>query len=260
VQQPANDGRDAVQPSDEHSVLEKAFRILGAFDEKHSHLNLSEISRRSQVPLTTTHRIVSQLMASGALERVSAGGYRVGLRLWEIASLAPRSVDLQRIALPFMQDLYETIHYPVHLAIREGNEVVFVARLVDQTLTNARPRVGGRYAIHATAVGHVLLAFAPPEVQDEILAHPLQAFTRLTETDPDVLRLVLDRVRHEELATSDRQIDTDLVSIAAPIYSPTKDVAAALSIIIPFDQMQGRSWGYLVQASARGISRANRGR
>lgn len=245
----------------ESSVMEKGFRILGAFDEKHYQLNLSEISRRSALPLTTTHRIAAQLVASGALERVVASGaYQVGLRLWEIASLAPRSVDLQRIAMPFMQDLYETMHYPVHLAIREGNEVVFVARLVDKTLTDARPRVGGRYAIHATAVGHILLAFAPPDVQNEILEAPLNRLTSHTETDPAVLRVTLGRVRREGLAISDRQIDTDLVSIAAPIYDSSNRVVAALSIIVPFTQMQGRAWGYPVQASARGISRANRPR
>jgi DNA-binding IclR family transcriptional regulator len=250
-----------VPQPEERSVMEKVFRLLGAFDEKHNQLSLSEISRRSALPLTTTHRIAAQLVSCGALERMAEGGaYQVGLRLWEIASLAPRSVELQRIALPFMQDLYEITHYPVHLAIREGNEVVFVARLVDKTLTNARPRVGGRYAIHATAVGHVLLAFAPTEVQDEILQGPLERYTPYTETDPIKLRTALDRVRREGLATSDRQIDTQLVSIAAPIYDSSATVVAALSIIIPFDQMKGRSWGYLVQASARAVSRANRTR
>lgn len=240
------------------SVIGKAFAILGAFDEKHHHLNLSDISRRSQLPLTTTHRIVSRLLAAGALERTETNEYRIGLRLWEIASLAPRSVELQRIALPFMQDLYETAHYPVHLAIREKNEVVFVARLVDKSLTNARPRVGGRYPIHVAAVGQVLLAYAPEQERDEILAGELKSYTPYSETDPAKLRLKLDRVRYEGVATSVREIDENLVSIAAPIYDQSNEVVAAMSIIVPFDEMQGRSLGYLVQAIARGISRAYR--
>jgi DNA-binding IclR family transcriptional regulator len=243
---------------DESSVVGRGFKILGVFDEGSSHLNLSEISRRVRLPLTTTHRIVTQLLAVGALERTTGGEYRIGLRLWEIASLATRSVELQRIALPFMQDLYETARYPVHLAIREGNEVVFVARLVDKALTSAHPRVGGRYSIHATAVGQVLLAYASLADQEEFLEQEFRAYTPYTETDPAKLRLVLDKVRLAGVATSDREIDEELVSIAAPIYGPAGDVVAALSIIVPFGQTHGRSLGYMLQAVARGISRANR--
>ncbi|HEV2778137.1 MAG TPA: helix-turn-helix domain-containing protein, partial [Actinophytocola sp.] len=77
------------------SVLRRALRILDAFEEAQTGLRLSEISRRSGVPLTTTHRIVGELHAWGALERDPAGEYRIGLRLWEVAALAPRSVGLQ---------------------------------------------------------------------------------------------------------------------------------------------------------------------
>jgi DNA-binding IclR family transcriptional regulator len=245
-----------MEPTDDASVIDKAFRILGVFDEKHNLLPLSNISRRAHLPLTTTHRIVGRLLSTGALERVDTGEYRIGLRLWEIGSLSPRSGSLQRVALPFMHDLYETTRCPVHLAIREGGEVVLIASLVPKRYGKERPRVGGRYAIHATAVGHVLLAFAPRDIQDDILAQPLELYTPYTETDPAKLRQVLKQVRREGLATSDRQVDRHLVSIAAPIYDAMDEVVAALSIIVPFEQIQGRSWGYLVQAIARGISRA----
>lgn len=242
--------------TDDSSVLDKAFRILGVFDEKHQLLPLSNISRRAHLPLTTTHRIVGRLLAAGALERVETGEYRVGLRLWEIGSLAPRSVGLQRVALPFMHDLYETTRNPVHLAIREGREVVMIASLVPKKHSKERPRVGGRYALHATAVGHVLLAYASEEEREEILAQPLEPYTSYTETDPEKLRRVLKQVRQDGLATSDRQVDRHLVAIAAPIYDTMGQVAAALSLIVPFEQIHGRSWGYLVQAIARSISRA----
>src|ERR1041384_1895623 len=92
------------------SVLRRALCILGTFEDATTGMNLSELSRRSGVPLTTTHRIVTELHEWGALERDDSGSYRMGLRLWEVGALAPRSVGLQRIALPFMQDLYETTH------------------------------------------------------------------------------------------------------------------------------------------------------
>lgn len=238
------------------SVLRRALRILDTFADAEAGLRLSEISRRSGVPLTTTHRIVAELLEWGALERDGAGDYRVGLRLWEVAALAPRSVGLQRIALPFMQDLYETTHRGVHLAVRQKDEVVFVERFVSPETTGERPRVGGRYAMHATAVGLVLLAHAPVDLQEEVIAGPLATFTEWTTATPRRLRETLADVRRDGYAVSDRQINPEYTSVAAPIYGPDSTVVAALSLIVPYTEPHGPGVGHLVQATARGISRA----
>lgn len=238
------------------SVLRRALRILDTFSDAADGLSLSELSRRAGVPLTTTHRIVGELYEWGALERDDDGNYRVGLRLWEIAALAPRSVGLQRIALPFMQDLYETTHRGVHLAVRTDDEVVFVERFVSPERASARPRVGGRYALHATAVGLVLLAHAPVEVQQEVLSRPLEPYTPHTYSSERELREVLADVRRNGYAVSDRQIDPEYVSVAAPIYGRDDTVVAALSLIVPHTESHGPGLGHLVQATARGISRA----
>lgn len=237
-------------------VLRRALRILDTFEDAETGLSLSVISRRSGVPLTTTHRIVSELHEWGALERNEAGDYRIGLRLWEVAALAPRSVGLQRIALPFMQDLYETTRRGVHLAVREKDEVVFVERFVSPETVSQRPRVGGRYALHATAVGLVLLAHAPVELQEEVIGGPLRVFTSWTYSNPTELRQVLADVRRSGYAISDRQINPEYVSVAAPIYGEDKTVVAALSLIVPHTEPHGPSVAHLVQATARGISRA----
>ena len=238
------------------SVLRRALRILETFGVAKAGLSLSEISRRSGVPLTTTYRIVRELAEWGALERDGAGTYRIGLRLWEVAALAPRSVGLQRVALPFMQDLYETTRRGVHLAVREDHEVVFVERFVSPETASERPRVGGRYALHATAVGLVLLAHAPIELQEDVLAGPLEAFTPWTYSSERELREVLADVRRRGYAISDRQISPDFVSVAAPIYGPENTVVAALSLIVPHTDSYGPHQAHLVQATARGISRA----
>lgn len=239
------------------SVLRRALKILDVFEEVGTGLSLSEISRRSGVPLTTTHRIVGELYEWGALERDETGGYRIGLRLWEVAAHAPRAVGLQRIALPFMQDLYETTRHGVHLAVREKDEVVFVERFVSQeTARDERPRVGGRYAMHATAVGLVLLANAPAELQEEVINGPLATYTLWTTANARDLRQALADVRRNGYAVSERQINPDYVSVAAPIHGPDGTVVAALSLIVPHTEPYGPSTGHLVQATARGISRA----
>ena len=92
-------------------------------------------------------------------------------------------------------------------------------------------QVGGRFALPPTGVGLVLLAFAPAEVQEQVLDGPLERYTRHTITDPRQLRRVLAEVRRSGVAISDRQVTDDAVSVAAPV-SAGADVVAALSVVV----------------------------
>ena len=114
---------------DDRSVTARAFAVLEAFTPSSPTLTLSEIARRAGLPLTTAHRLAGELRAAGALEREVDGSYRLGLRLWEIASLAPRGVPLREAALPFLEDLYEVTHENAQLGVREGHDVVYIERI-----------------------------------------------------------------------------------------------------------------------------------
>jgi DNA-binding IclR family transcriptional regulator len=239
------------------SLVRRTLRILETIkDAPTKGLSLSEISRRSGVPLTTTHRIVGELRDWGALERDEAGEYRIGLRLWEVTSVTPRTEGLQRVALPYMQDLFETTRRGVHLAVREKDQVVFVQCFTSPETAGDRARVGGRYALHATAVGLVLLAHAPSELRERVVKGPLMKFTPRTYASERELRQALAQIRRSGYAISDRQIHPEYVSVAAPIYGPANTVDAALSLIVPHTESRGPSVVHLVQATARGISRA----
>ncbi|GAA0284571.1 IclR family transcriptional regulator [Cryptosporangium japonicum] len=239
------------------SVTSKALGILAAFTVQQPRLTLSEIGRRAGLPLTTAHRLVGELTEWGALERDEAGRYRIGLRLWEVASLAPRGLGLRERALPFLEDLYEVTHENVQLAVRDGHEAVYVERITGRHAVNILSRVGGRLPLHATGVGQVLLAYAPPEFQDEVLAQPLKAFTKETVTDPRRLRAILAEVRRTGIAVCDRLVDPDSLSVAAPIFDPdgAQGVIAALSVVVRSDGADRLSLSPAVRAAARGISR-----
>src|SRR5690349_24337055 len=132
--------------------------------------------------MATTHRLAAELTTWGALERDSRGRYRIGLRLWEVGSLAPRGLGLREIALPYLEDLYEATHENVQLAVLDGAEVVYVERIAGRTSVGVRTRVGGRWPAHSTGVGLVLLAYAGAEAQERYLAGPLARFTDRTIT------------------------------------------------------------------------------
>lgn len=247
--------RRTADPGAPVSVAGRLLSVLDAFTPARTALSLSELSAASGLAASTTHRLVGALVGWGALERDPDGRYRIGLRLWEVGSLAPRSLGLRESAMPFLEDLYEATRQHVQLAVRDGHEVVYVERISARGAVNIVTRPGSRLPVHATGVGLALLAHAPPDVQEEAIAGPLKSYTGRTITSGKQLRTVLAGVRRDGFVISIGQIELITQSIAAPIRGADDSVVAALSIVVPVE-VDGHSLAPAVRAAARGISRA----
>ena len=247
--------------SDENSmsVTDKILALLGAFSYETPALTLTELSRRTGLSLPTVHRRAAELVEWGALERGPDRRYRVGLRLWEVASLAPRGPGLRNVALPFLQDLYDvTKQRHIHLSVRDHLDVVFLERLSAPDAPLADSRAGGRFGAFATGAGLVLLAHAPGEVQEEYLSTPLQQFTDNTVTNPDRVRSILAGVRRDGYSTSDRMVGPDVQCVGAPIYGGNGSVVAAVSICSRAGSQSPQELAASVRTAARNISLALR--
>ncbi|MFF0465167.1 IclR family transcriptional regulator [Streptomyces mexicanus] len=236
-------------------VVARALHLLDAFTADRRTLSLSELARRSGLPVSTVHRLAAELVTWGALERDPTGYYHIGLRLWEIGSLAPRGQGLRERALPFLEDLSQVTRENVQLAVREGTEVVFVERIAGSAAVPVLTRVGGRFAMTTTGVGLVLLAYAPQEVQNEVLAHPVRRHTPFTLTSTAQVRTALSETRARGYAVSDRQITTNTLSVAAPVRGADGQVATAVSIVMHHGKMSPQALVPLLLSSARAISR-----
>ncbi len=237
------------------SGTQRVLAILDCFSADRPSLSLSEISRRTDLPLTTAHRQVGELALWGALERTEDGRYRIGLRLWEVGALAPRSIGLREAALPFLEDVYEATHENVQIAVLDGSEVVYVERISGRRAVHVVTRPGTRLPAHATAVGLVLLAHARPEQTEAVLAGPLKRYTEHTVTDPRRLRRTLADIQRTGYTISNRQIELVSTSVAAPIRGRGNEVVAALSIVVSAG-VSARRYVSTVVAAARGISRS----
>jgi DNA-binding IclR family transcriptional regulator len=237
-------------------VVDRAFALLAAFTAERRAMTLTELSRATGTPPSTALRLVRRLLDWGALERDDRGRYVIGLRLWEIASLAPRTHGLREVALPYLEDLYEVTHQHVLLAVREGTEALLVERLSARDAVDVLYRVGGRLPLHCTGVGMVLLAHAPAEIQDHVLAGPLVREPEGEPVPPAALRRALAEVRRTGLAVVARSEPGPLVSVAAPVRGPGDEVVGALSVVVPAAGAEPRVLAPALRATARALSRA----
>lgn len=222
-------GGNAIEPG--RSTASRLLALLAAFTPSEPVLTLSALARASGLPVATAHRLVAELVDWGALERRSDGLYQVGLRLWEVGSLAPVHRDLRSVVLPFMEDLYEATHENVQLAVRDGLHALFLEKISGRASVDTLTEVGGRLPLHATAVGKVLLAYAEPDLLHEVLAGGLARRTPHTITAPGLLAETLRQVRRTQLAYSREEMTLGACSVAAPIFGPDGRPAAALAIV-----------------------------
>src|SRR5258708_3974619 len=130
----ADDADDAPRvrghrPQHGEPVLDRAFRLLECFGPVNRSLSLAALSAQAGLPKATALRLARKLVECGALERTEGGEYVIGLRLLEIASLAPRGHGLRATALPYLEDLHHASGQHVLLAVRDGHEAVLVERL-----------------------------------------------------------------------------------------------------------------------------------
>lgn len=235
------------------SVASRVLAIFAAFDDENRELTLSDIARRTNLPTSTAHRLITELADWGALQRQPDGRYTIGERLWQVGTLAaPRG--LREVASPFLHDVYATTLATVHLAVREGTEALYVARLAGHRSVPIISAEGGRTPLHATAVGKVLLAHAPPDIVTRVLTH-LTRQTRRTIAAPGPLIRQLERVRLEGFAESHEEMSAGADAVAVPVHGP-HGVVAALGAAVDTTGRDISRVTTALRVAARGIGRS----
>ncbi|MFD7790204.1 IclR family transcriptional regulator [Streptomyces sp. NPDC059759] len=236
------------------AVVDRAFTLLRSFDAEHRAQPLSGLARRTGTPRSSALRMARKLVEVGALERLEDGRYVVGLRLLEIASLAPRGHGLRAVAMPFMEDLFHVTGQHVLLAVRDEAEALLVERLSAHDAGPVRFRVGGRMPLPTTGVGLVLLAHAPADVQEAVIGSFEGGDGDDVVRTPAELRRALAEIRRGDYAVGSQSAPRPVLTVAAPVRD-AEGVVAALSVVVPGTGPGPASYVPAVRTAARAISR-----
>ena len=230
-------GADKEEDGQASTVVGRLEAILASFDGCDRALGLSEISHRVGLPKSTVHRLASQLCAVGWLER-NSGGYRVGLKLLELGSVALQRTGLREAAYKHLHSLAVRTGLVVHLGILDHGEVVYLDR-VTTTRVSLPTRVGGREPAYCTALGKVMLAFEDPASQMSALASPWRR-TEFTIVQPRAIQAALDSARQTGIAYDREEAYRGLGCVASPIRSGDR-VIGAVSVTGPIARIRAHS-------------------
>ena len=238
------------------SVFGRAMSILHSFDaSSHQELTLAQLTEICRLPKPTVHRLLGTLGRWGMVERTSTG-FRLGLELFELGMRVPRHVSIRDAALPYLLDLHEATKETVQLAVLDGTDVVFLAKVARRGGARSPSRVGGRVPAHCTGVGKALLAHAEPGVIQAVIDGPLQRCTPYTVTAPGLLVRQLESVRETGLSRAFEESSLGISCVASPVFDAHERAVAAISISGSATNFDSAKIGPAVRTVALGVSRA----
>jgi len=213
-----------------NSVL-KALDILTLFSTTEPHLGLAEISSRLKMPKSTTYNLLRTLESRGFIEQLENGDYSIGIAPIVLSQSTRVNVELRDRAAPRLRELADVCHESIYLAVREGDNVLYIYAIESKHRLMARSAIGERVPMHCTAIGKAILAQLP---MDEITAYAqrtsLPRFTHNTITSTEAFCTEIEQIKTQRYSLDNQEHELQTYCIGAAILDARSRVVGAFSI------------------------------
>ncbi|WP_419909300.1 IclR family transcriptional regulator [Hoeflea sp.] len=240
------------------AAVDRALSVLETLSAK-GELGVTEIASELGMTKSLVFRILHTLEARGYVAKnETSSHYALGYRAWHLGDEAAKKRGLLLVADPQMDALRDRFNENVNLIVRDGLNALVVTTRDSRHSMRLFAAPGRHGPLHAGGGSMVLLAYAPVDVQEETLSGTLTHFASRTITDPAELRRKLARIASDGFHVTRNDLDEGAFSIAAPIYGPGGDVAAAISVAGPVTRLDKEQQNRILKgvlASAAVISR-----
>ena len=238
-------------------VIERMFALIDVLSSREEAITLKEISERTGLHPSTTHRILNDLAVGRFVDRPESGSYRLGMRLLELGNLVKGRLNVRDVAFQPMRELHKLIQQPVNLSVRQGDEIVYIERAFSERSGMQVVRaIGGRAPLHLTSVGKLFLANDDAQrVRAYATRTGLSGQTKNSITQLPVLERELSKVRQYGIAHDNEELELGVRCMASGIYDDQGKLVAGLSISAPADRLDD-AWLAKLQATTEDISSA----
>jgi Transcriptional regulator len=238
-------------------VLERMFTLIDVLASREEPISLKELSEKTGLHPSTTHRILNDLTMGRFVDRPETGSYRLGMRLLELGNLVKGRLNVREAALAPMRKLHKLIQQPVNLSVRQGDEIVYIERSYSERSGMQVVRaIGGRAPLHLTSTGKLFLAYDDAQrVRAYATRTGLAGHTRNSITQLATLERELAKTRQYGIARDNEELELGVRCMAAGVFDDQGQLVAGLSISAPADRLD-EGWGPKLQATAQEISLA----
>ncbi len=241
--------------------LQRALDVLEVLSGAPHGVPLTDLANATQLPPSTVHRILLTLVHRGYVTQdASTARYRVGIRLFEVGSAFPHQLRLNELAHPLLMELAQWSSEAVNLAIRDGNDVVYLDQVEGAKMARIFTRPGARIPLFCSGVGKLFLTALSPEALETLWPQlNVTAYTPHTITTLKAMQTELRRTRARGFALDNQEHELGVRCIAAPVHNHRSELVCAISISIPATRRPGgrvEQFSHKILGAAAHLSKA----
>lgn len=216
-------------------AVSHALDLLEQFHDDVDELGVTELSKRLKLHKNNVFRLLATLESRGYIEQNKATeNYRLGLKALELGQTFIKQMGLLRQAKPILEQMVEESNETAYVAIYKENHVVYLDVVETNLTVRVVSRVGSRLPAYCTASGKIHMAHMTEEELEASLANmELVQHTPTTITSPEEINAEMAKVRDQDYAFDDEELDIGVRCIAAPIRDYTRRIVGAISISGP---------------------------
>jgi IclR family transcriptional regulator, acetate operon repressor len=210
--------------------VDRVFHLLEHLADGGGSMSLSDLARRTDLPMPTIHRLLRSMVNRGYVRQESSKRYALGPRMIRLGESASRM--LGSWATPHLVGLVAKYGETANMAMMEGDACVYVAQVPSQQSMRMFTEVGRVVMLHCTGVGKALLStLSDEQVIATLKRTGMPARTEHTITHPQTMLEALAEIRKRGYAVDDGEQELGVRCVAVPIKE--LPFAAALSVSGP---------------------------
>ncbi|MBT2549015.1 IclR family transcriptional regulator [Arthrobacter sp. ISL-65] len=216
-------------------MVGKALGLLVLLGDEPRGASAAELSRRADLPFSTTYRLLGSLTRDGFVDYEPDGRrYHLGLRIFQLGQRVSSHHGFAGTALPILRRVTEETGEATILSVRDGIHHLTVNKVDGPQTFRVTSDPGHLGALHTTSVGKALVAFAEDEDRERLLEElPLEPLTSLSITGRDAFRAEIEKVRRQGYAVMDEENELGMRAVAVPVFNSQGIAFASLATAVP---------------------------
>jgi DNA-binding IclR family transcriptional regulator len=225
----------AGRSTDRTDMVGKALGLLVLLGDEPRGASAAEISRRAQLPFSTTYRLLGSLTRDGFVDYERDGRrYHLGLRIFQLGQRVSNHHGFAGTAMPVLRRVTGQTGEATILSVRDGHHHLTVNKVDGPQMFRVTSDPGHLGSLSTTAVGKALVAFAEDSERERLLAElPLEPLTAKSITDRDAFRAEIELVRRRGFAVMDEENEAGMRAVAVPLFNDQGHAFASLATAVP---------------------------
>lgn len=235
------------------STVAATTRIIECLS-RHGEVTPNGVAKELQLSRSNAHRLIATLEELELVEQSKPGSYNLTFKLFELGNTVPHRKNLIDTARPAMLRLSQSLGMTVNNGVMYQDEVLYIDKVEPVDFLKLDRSIGSTDPLHNTSLGKVILAFLPPEEQEQIISRiSFVRTTPYTICDPKAFMDELKWVRERGVAFDRRELSKELNCVAAPVFDSQGQVCSAISVSSPADRLDDERLKEVVPALQRTV-------